>query len=238
MNCKYLALSSSLAFFSLSCYANNFYIDFDFGAGLAKIGKTQDYSPVHDLINRYTVKKKFKLVSPMLGLGVGYQFDFTKNTTLLLGIEGLYIDYGEINGTLKPAINIKPNFDTLTYSFSAESSILLLKGKLRFNNFNWLPYIALGSGISFNNLGDFSKGTDNTSAPYQNTYKRKIKGDVAYSIGVGIYQHELQPGINLSIGYRFIYSGHGALENPISGQDSLQSGPLMAQFIVFSLQLN
>jgi hypothetical protein len=237
--CSFLRLFQllTLLFSVYSAYASIPYIYLGFGAGLAKIGKSQNYSPIDGLINYYSADSTTEVIAPLVSLGAGYRFDINHNYYASLGIEGDYVNYGDLKGVLHPGVNIGPNFNTLNYSYSAESYLLMFKGKFGFTNHTWLPYISLGIGFSLNQLGNYSEGSDNTSAPAQILYERNSKGDKAYSIGVGLYQYRIRNNINLSIGYRFIYSGSGTLENPISRSDSISSGMLAGHFITLSINI-
>jgi len=228
----------SMVGLAINANASRPYINLNIGAGLTKIGKTQDYSPYPGLDNRYDADAKSRIAAPIISIGLGYQFDFSSNLYASLGVEGDYIDYGDSEGIEHPGINILPNLDTLSYSYSAESYLLMLKGRIGFTNHAWFPYISMGAGLSFNNLGSYAVAPNRILAPPKSLYERHIQEDAAYSVGIGLYQCELNKYTKLSIGYRFVYTGRGSLKNPISGDDSIYSGSLSGNFIILSLKFS
>ena len=167
-------------------YSAEPYLNFGFGMGLAKIGESQNYSPVNGVINHYSSNSGTKLTAPLISLEAGYRINIKSKYYTSFGIEGDYINYGNPKGTLNPAINSGLDNDSLSYSYSAESYLLMLKNKWGFIDHKWLPYISLGVGLSFNQLTDYSESSNNSSAPAQYLYTRNTKKDIAYSIGVGI----------------------------------------------------
>lgn len=218
-------------------HAGTPYFSMGFGAGLAKIGHTQYYSPTSGLMHYYSADSKREIVAPLISLGTGYRFDMNNHSYTSLGIEADYINYGDPKGRLHPGVNIDPDFDRLSYSYSAESYLLMLKGSWEFGDHNWLPYLSLGLGLSFNQLGNYSEGTNNTAAPARNLYKRNITQDTGYSVDIGLYQYKLKHNIDLTLAYRFIYSGNAYLKNPVSGNNAISSGILNGHFITLSFNL-
>ena len=226
-----------LLFTATLSYANTPYLSMGFGTGLAKVGHAQYYSPASGLMHYYGADSKREVVAPLISLGAGYRFDMKNHSYASLDIEVDYINYGDPKARLHPGVNMDPDFDRLSYSYSAESYLLMLKGSWEFGDHNWLPYVSLGLGLSFNQLGNYSEGTDSTAAPARNLYKRNITQDTGYSIGVGLYRYNLKNNIDLTLSYRFIYSGNAYLKNPVSGNNAISSGVLDGHFITLSINI-
>ena len=218
-------------------YAATPYFSMGFGAGLAKMGHSQCYSLAKGLMHYYSANSKIEAVAPLISLGAGYKFDMNNHSYASIGVEADYINYGDTKGRLHPGVNIDPDFSRLSYSYSTESYLLMLKGLWEFSDHNWLPYLSLGIGLSFNQLGNYSESTDNTAAPAQKLYKRSITKDTGYSVDVGLYRYKLKNNIDLTLAYRFIYSGNAYLKNPVGGNDAIYSGILKGNFINLSINI-
>ena len=225
-----------------SAYGAKPYIYMGLGVGLSNIGKSQEYSPTTGvlnpvLLNYYDLDNKTKLVSPIISLGTGYRFDVGSKLYFDLGVEGDYVNFGDPKGTLHPGINIQPNFDTLSYSYSVSSVLLMAQGKFGSTDRRWFPYVSLGVGLTFNMLGSYQETSSTSATPAQNLYKANVVNDLAYSIGIGLFQYNINKDLDFNIGYRFVYSGYGSLKNPSSNSESLSSGALSAHFITLSLTI-
>ena len=211
----------------------------NYGVGFSnRLSKSQNYSPVKGLTNYYHATKK-RIKTHFVGLSTDYLFNIKNNyfTSFGVGIEWDYIDYGKLKGVLHPGVNIKPNSDTLSYSFSSVSNLLVLNGKFASNNRIWLPYIFLGIGRGFNKLDNYHEKPihDNRAAPSQKLYKMKTKKNIAYSMGMGLYRDKISHDISFNVEYRFIYSGNSVLKNPALGSRRISFGALSAHFIALSL---
>ena len=234
---KRFVFALSTIFLISSAYGAKPYINMGLGVGLSNIGESQEYSPTSGLLNYYDLDNKAKLVSPIISLGTGYRFDVGSKLYFDLGVEGDYVNFGDLKGTLHPGINIDSKFDTLSYSYSASSVLLMAQGKFGSTDRRWFPYVSLGIGLAFNMLRSYQETSSTSAAPAQNLYKTNVVNDLAYSIGIGLFQYKINKDLDFNIGYRFVSSGHGALKNSSSNSESLSSGTLSAHFLTLSLTI-
>ena len=234
---KRFIFALSTIFLISSAYGAKPYIYMGLGVGLSNIGKSQEYSPTSGLLNYYDLDNKTKLVSPIISLGTGYRFDVGSKLYFDLGVEGDYVNFGDPKGTMHPGINIQPNFDTSSYSYSASSVLLMAQGRFGSTDRRWFPYVSLGIGLAFNMLGSYQETLGMSTAPAKNLYKANVVNDLAYSIGIGLFQYNINKDLDFNIGYRFVYSGYGSLKNSSSNSESLSSGALSAHFITLSLTI-
>ena len=212
------------------------YLGLGFGLGLGKVGKSQYYSPYPGLTDYYVTDNKWEIAAPLVNLGAGYRFHLNQHHYFELGVEADYISWGDAEGTRYPGVNLPTKLDTLSYSYSAESYLLMLQGKFGNTSRAWLPYLSLGVGLSFNALSGYHEIPNGSVAPPQKLYKNNSTQHTAYSVALGLYSyHTLNHRINFNIEYRFIYAGEGILKNPDNGTDAINSGALKGNFLVASL---
>lgn len=136
-----------------------------------------------------------------------------KNLESAIGVEIDYLRNHSLTGVVQPMVNVAPDFDTLNYSYSTNSYLLLATGKLSKLNIlsNLGGYLQLGVGGAYNKLADYTEISPTGSsaapmlAPFANGYTTKF----AYSIGAGILW-QFCGSTRVAIGYRYINSGLGS----------------------------
>ncbi len=226
-----------LLFLVASAYGDNFYLDINSGIGLSRIKNSKKYSPVKGLNNYYHSESEGKTIFPLLGLGVGYKFNSNNHYYASFGVEADYVDFGKIKGSITQAINFPFNSDKISYSYSARSYFFMLKGKLGFVGNKFLPYISLGFGFGVNSLEKYSENNGNNISASYRQFTKGSKHDIAYAIGIGLFQYDAGHNMSLNVEYRFINAGRGVLKNPLDGSNSIYSGALEGHFITFILTL-
>lgn len=168
------------------------------------------------LENQY-IPSTSKQLDPLLGVGVGYQWD-SHPITVNLGVSFYNLDT-TAGGTNQPYINIGPNFDNLSYSANGTSFALLLEPKFILARWNALqPYFLTGIGIAFNHFTGYSEAPNDSSqsaSPTLTPFNAKTNINPSYEVGIGI-QYALGSRNHapiLALDYRYLDLGNAGVDN-------------------------
>lgn len=213
---------------------NRFYGQASGGVGFSKIGENQVLTFFEDgTQNAYGTDNETS-TGGFGSLAVGYSLLLNKPLELRVGLEGAYLDYGTLNGSVQQNIDIDPNPTITPYSFEGRSILFFQQTQLVWLHQNgWNPFALVGLGVSWNKLSNYQEQGVNSTV---NTFRSGTTTDFAYEIGAGI-EKRLSSTLALSISYRYLHAGSGKLDT-FSGQttnDQFKSGNLNTNLIVLSV---
>lgn len=202
------------------------------GLGVLQTSQTQNLtlqtSPSPGLVNQYQSNSTAKYTK-LVGLGAQKTAMMLKaDTSLLVGMEALFLNNQEASGLVRPMINVGPNFDVLNFSYNLNSFLFLAKTTLSKAALikEWGGYLDLGVGGSLNHLSSYSEvaPVGSTAIPMASPFADRSQAQFAFSIGAGL-THLVASRSEISLGYRYIYTGTGRF-----GSSPSQSGSQRLSF--------
>jgi opacity protein-like surface antigen len=247
MKCQ-LSQLLKIVFFLASanlCQANQWNIELLGGANVSTISNTEvvQMNPVYE--NTYQTNKTSH-TRLLAGIGGGYTFEhlFQKPLNFSLGLNAYHNNFGTVNGLENPYANLG-SYDTLNYSFDAESYALILEPKLIYTGWSWQPFVLAGAGQSWNRLYGYNEApTDpNGSAVAQPPFNDHTQTSFAYEYGVGVQHTFLTDAVHkihydFALGYRYMNFGKGQLGgmSQLLTADCLQVHRLSTQAVTLALK--
>jgi len=184
------------------------------GLGVSHTNQTQDLtlqtSPSPGLTNQYdSVNTSFS--TRLVGFGLSKAAaTLKKEAQVSLGVEALYLSNDEVSGTVRPLINVGPDFDRLNFSYQFKSLLFLAKATLSKKNLiqKWGGYVDVGVGGSFNDASSYHESilTGSTAIPTASPFANNNKAQFAFSVGAGV-THQVASRSEISIGYKYINTG-------------------------------
>ncbi len=229
-------------FLSSTAFADHWYGSFDIGGGVSSIGEDNTLtlftssSPIET--NRYSVDRKYQATA-LIGAGGGYRFDVMPQLELALGASASYVTYDTVNGTVHPLVNIAPNFDVMSFSYDAESYLLLFEPTLIYSiECPWRLFLKPSVGVSWNKLYNYSETRvpGSTTVPGPVSFRSKTQTSFAYAPSIGV-EYAINPHSSVQIGYQYLNAGDaslGKLPNQETNQH-INAGTLSAHLVVVNL---
>lgn len=219
---------------SMSANAGPWFAEITGAGGMSQIGESSTFALSSNVTNSYSAdnEREFAGFASLLG---GYHFAINPQFQAGLGVEAGIINYGTFRGKVYPLVNVAPNFDTLQYEYTVETSLVMLYGQIVWiPEYVWHPYAAVAIGQGWNKMYSYSEKPTNCSsaAPSFALFRNKTRSDFAFTIGIGV-NRQIAENINLEIGYLYVNTGH-AYFNPSSIQttsSTLKSGLLTAHLL-------
>lgn len=214
------------------------------GSGYTTVGGAQNVwlanTPEPGLENTYSSGGKQRGTF-LLGLVLEKTFITNKNNfETAVGFEVDFLRNPSMTGVVHPMVNVDPDFDTLDYSYSMNSYLLLATGKLSMLNIlsNMGGYIQIGVGGAFNQLLNYTEISPvvSSAAPMLAPFGNGSNTKFAYAIGAGVLC-QISKSTRVLIGYRYINSGLGGFNtSPIQQtNNTLNFSPLGHHFLTLSL---
>lgn len=216
------------------------------GLGFTETSHTQDLTliptPTPGRTDRFISKSTSHTTVLVSAGGERILKNINDSTELWFGVEGGYLQRGNVQGQVLPSINVG-NFDQLNFTYDMDSFVFLAKGKLKKRelfNTKWSGYIDVGIGLGINRFLSYQETipTGSTTLPLEEPFKDDRNLDFAYSIGFGI-AHSVGNRSELSVGYRYLNSGKGSLgTTPIqTTQNHLQSRTLGTHLLTMTVRV-
>lgn len=211
-----------------------FIIEIEGGAGAAfSANRTSQFALHPNVINRYVPSDSIAAIG-LAQLFLGYSWLFPNFTQLDWGLGSYFLSYETQLGTLHPAVNMMPDFDTLTYSYHVRTYMLLSEW-----HYSWQcsphvwPFAMAGVGLAINRMYRYNeRPTDpNGSASSMTAFfgnHTNVKFAAAMGFGF-IFPISLHAAFNMS--YRLLYAGQARLAaSPIqTTRNFLHTGNLLSQ---------
>lgn len=232
---------------TLTAQANHFQLSVDGGFLFSSLSNNETVDVATTVTNLYETDEKTKL--GYLGGGtLAYVFEQVAASDIDIGI-GLsfyYMNYGVISGIEYPMIN-GGVFDTLDYSFKAQSMAAMLEPKFIYAKYNIQPYAILGFGPSWNRLYDYDEvpsDPNGGAAPASNLFRSNTNVDFAYELGLGLqyvlpeHPHDLFKYL-VSADYRYMHMGKGELGTMLTQDtdDHIEVSPLNTQTLILAITM-
>jgi len=209
------------------------------GPGLTSFGKTQTLLvSTQGIQNRYNASRPTQLAA-LGAASFGYQILFA-HLQLNLGIAGYFVDFGNTDGTINPAVNFLPASGPLSYDYAAHSLMAMAQARLVWlTSSYWHPFILLALGASWNEAFNYFEArvpASGTSSPARSPYQSYWQSHLAYALGIGVI-HKLSQHLSIAFGYRFVYAGDARLSSGAGRSTGAApaTGTLDAHLLVMNL---
>jgi opacity protein-like surface antigen len=229
-------------FFSHTAFAGYWYGSVDLGGGVSSIGEDNTItlftssSPTET--NRYSVDQKYQATA-LIGLAGGYRFDVMPKMELALGASASYLTYATVNGTVHPLVNLAPDFDVMSFSYDAESYVLLFEPTLIYSlECPWRLFLKPSVGVAWNKLLNYTESRipGSTTVPGPFSFRSHTQTSFAYAPSIGI-EYAMTPHSSVQVGYQYFNAGDaslGTLPNQETNQQ-INAGTLSAHLVVVNL---
>jgi hypothetical protein len=220
--------------------------DFYMSVGVtgSRILNDQPVQLTNVVTNTYSTSPEWQF-EPMLGFAFGHTFHDFLNAPLALSLDlaGDIFDLNNVHGTEVPFSN-GGGFDTLNYTFSAESAALFFEQRLIFSKYRIQPYILGGVGASANYLSNYSEVPTNSSsaaaaAPSQ--FNNNTNIGLALEAGIGaqcaLFKTE-HAEYTLALDYRYVDLGLAQLGtfSSMTTNNRLEIPELKTNVVMLSLE--
>ncbi len=188
--------------------SSSFYLKLATGLGFTFASDVQSVDMTPLLTNNYADNDS-SVFTIIEGGGAGYSKWFNDKYQWNVGLSFYYQSYNKTKGTERPFFNASANFDTLNYSYSAESSALFVESSFT-KKTNYLnPYLLVGLGQSWNTLFGYNEVPTNpagSAAPALAFFRHKTITNFAWEAGIG-FTKQVNSYSSISLGYQYVSVG-------------------------------
>ena len=206
--CTYFPLSFATDYI----YPSNWYVGGDLGIAMLSLSNSSasvpngNTDPALANTDLYSISKPGS--TPLVSLQGGYRWTRVSPwfSNFTLGLRYQYLLSSKVSGSIEQYSDpTKTNYD---YSLNFSTHVLSVLGKLTvYQHKHFAPYVTLGVGEAFNNVGGYSETAQgDVAARTSPGYQSKTAMNTAFSAGLGV-DYIFNRKLSMSLGYEYANLG-------------------------------